>query len=130
MERSLVIIKPDAVERNLTGDIIKIYESNNLKITNLKMLSATKDLAEEHYKEHYNQPYFNNLISYITRSPIVAMVIEGENVISKIRTINGATKNPDEGTIRKLFALSTTENSVHASDSIESANREIKIWFK
>lgn len=130
MEKSLVIIKPDAVERNLIGDIIKIYESNKLKVIDMKMLTATKNLAQEHYAEHNGRPYFNDLISYITRSPIVVMILEGENAISKIREINGATKNPSDGTIRKLFALSTTENSVHASDSSDSAKREIDIWFK
>lgn len=130
MERSLVIIKPDAVERNLIGEILKIYESNNLKVCDFKMLTATKNLAEKHYSEHYGKPYFNDLISYLTRSPIVVIVLEGENVISKVRELNGATKNPAKGTIRNLFALSTTENSVHASDSVDSANREISIWFK
>lgn len=131
MEQTLVLIKPDAVERNLIGRILSIYEENNLKITDIKYLSATKDLAIEHYIEHKGRPYFDSLISYITRSPIVALIIEGENAISKVRELNGAT-SPTEAklhTIRSKYALSKNENSVHASDSKESAKREISIWF-
>lgn len=132
METTLVLIKPDAVERNLIGEILSIYEANNLKITNLKLIQATKELAEKHYEEHKNQPYFNELITYITRSPIVALTLEGSSAISKVRTINGST-SPTEAapdTIRAKFALSKNENSVHASDSYTNAQREINIWFK
>ena len=131
MEKSLVLIKPDAVERNLIGDILSIYEKNNLKIINMKLLSASTEMAKEHYIEHNGRPYFDELINYITRSPIVALVLEGDNAISRIREINGATSPSEakEGTIRALFALSKNENSVHASDSPDSAEREISIWF-
>lgn len=132
METSLVLIKPDAVERNLIGEILSIYEANNLKITNLKLVSADVELAKEHYIEHDGRPYFDELIKYITRSPIVALTLEGESAISRVREINGAT-SPSEAkpnTIRAKFAISKNENSVHASDSLESAKREIEIWFK
>ena len=131
MERTLVLIKPDAVEKNIIGSIITFYEQNGLKIVNLKMEKVSKDIAEKHYEEHKGRPYYDSLISFITRSPLCAMIIEGENVISRVREINGATK-PEmqkEGTIRKLYATSTSENCVHASDSKESAEREINIWF-
>lgn len=131
IETSLVLIKPDAVERNLIGNIIKIYESNNLKINNIKIISATKNMAETHYEEHKGRPYFDDLIKYITRSPIVAISIEGENAISKIRELNGNTdpSSANIGTIRQLYALNKNENSVHASDSESSAKRELSIWF-
>ncbi len=131
LEKSLVLIKPDAVERNLIGKILSIYEDNHLKIIEIKMLKVSKSLAEVHYKEHHGRDYYDNLIAYITRSEVVALVLEGESAISKIRGLNGST-NPQkaqEGTIRKLYALSTNENSVHASDSPENAAREISLWF-
>ncbi|MGL4991869.1 MAG: nucleoside-diphosphate kinase [Sarcina sp.] len=128
-EKCLVLIKPDAVERNLVGKILNIYEENDLKITNLKMEKVSKEKAIEHYSEHIEKPYFNDLIGYITRSPLIALTIEGENSISKVRTLNGDTKNPAPGTIRGKFALSITENSVHASDSIDNAQKEVNIWF-
>lgn len=132
IQKSLVLIKPDAVERNLIGKILNMYEENGLKITALKMEQITIDFAEEHYREHIGKSFFRSLISYITRSPLVALVLEGDNAIEKIRKINGAT-NPEvaeEGTVRKRFAIDKTENSVHASDSVESANREIALWFE
>lgn len=132
MEKTLVLIKPDAVERNLIGQILSIYESNNLKIKDIKYILPSKKLAIEHYKEHEGKPYFDNLISYITRSPIIALILEGENAILKVREINGATSPTEakENTIRAKFALSKNENSVHASDSEDNAKREIEIWFK
>lgn len=132
MEKTLVLIKPDAVERNLIGEIISFYERENLKVANLKMLNVSKNLAEEHYSEHKGRPYFNELISYITRSPICALILEGEDAISKVRSINGNTDpvKADKNTIRGKYGLSKTENCVHASDSIENAEREIRIWFK
>lgn len=131
MEKTLVLIKPDAVERNLIGKIISFYEEHNLKIIKLQMLKAPRHVAESHYEEHKERPYFEELISYITRSPLCALVIEGENAISKVRELNGSTdpSKADMDTIRGNFALSKTENSVHASDSPENANREISIWF-
>ncbi|WP_040213701.1 nucleoside-diphosphate kinase [Clostridium polynesiense] len=131
-EKSLVLIKPDAVERNIIGKILSIYEDNDLKIVKMKMLKVSRDLAEQHYEEHKGRDYYDNLINYITRSAVVALVLEGEDAIKKVRKLNGTT-NPekaDEGTIRKLYALSTNLNSVHASDSKENAEREIKLWFE
>ncbi|MGL4760636.1 MAG: nucleoside-diphosphate kinase [Sarcina sp.] len=129
-EKCLVLIKPDAVERNLVGKILDMYEENDLKITNMKMEQVSREKATRHYEEHLGRSYFDELIKYITRSPLLAIVLEGENAISKVRTLNGSTKNPDEGTIRAKFGLSITENSVHASDSAENAEREISIWFE
>ena len=131
MERSLVLIKPDAVEKNIIGKIISMYEENDLKVVNLKMEKISKELATEHYKEHLGKGFFEPLIKFITRGPLCALIVEGENAIEKIRKINGST-NPEtaeEGTIRKLYASSNSENCVHASDSLESAEREINLWF-
>lgn len=131
-EKTLVLIKPDAVERNLIGAITKIYEENNLKVVNLKLEKISEELAKEHYKEHEGKEFYNDLIKYITRSPLVAMVLEGEKAIAKVRELNGKTnpKEAKEGTIRSLYAINGSENSVHSSDSTESAEREIKLWFK
>lgn len=131
MEQTLVLIKPDAYERGLTNDILNIYKEKGLIIKEMKTLKATKELASKHYFEHKDKPYFKELIAYITRSPIVALILEGENAIARVREINGST-NPLEakdGTIRKLYAISKNENAVHASDSLDSAKREIDIWF-
>lgn len=131
MERTLVLIKPDAMERKLMGSIISIYENRGLHISSLRIIKPSIEIAKNHYIEHKDKPYFDNLISYITRGEICALVIEGDNVINSVRKINGAT-NPldaDMGSIRGRFALSKTENTIHSSDSVESAEREIKIWF-
>lgn len=130
-EQSLVLIKPDAVERQLIGSIIHEYERNDLRLDQLKLIQADEDLAKAHYAEHKDKPFFDELVEFITRSPVVAMVISGEEAISRVRQINGATR-PEEAepnTIRAVYALSMSENSVHASDSPESAEREISIWF-
>lgn len=131
LERSFVIIKPDGVERNLIGKVLEAYEEAGLKVVNMRMEQIGKELAEKHYEEHTAQPFFNSLINYITRSKLVALVLEGDDAISKIRKINGATdpQNAEFGTIRRRFAVSKSENTVHASDSIESAKREIELWF-
>lgn len=131
MEKTLVLIKPDAVERSLIGEILSFYESSGLKIVALRMEKVSRDLAERHYFEHKGREYYDALITFITRSPLCVLVLEGENAIERTREINGAT-NPErqkDGTIRKAFAISTSENCVHGSDSIESAEREIKLWF-
>ncbi|AMN31257.1 nucleoside-diphosphate kinase [Clostridium perfringens] len=132
IEQTLVLIKPDAIERGLEDKIIDIYIHNGLTIKKMKKIQATKELAEEHYIEHKDKPYFKELTDYIMRTPIIAMILEGEDAISRVRKINGKTnpKEAGEGTIRHMFALSKNENSVHASDSQDSANREINIWFK
>ena len=131
MERTLVLIKPDAVEQNIIGKIISFYEDAGLKIIALKMEQVERKVAEVHYKEHYGKSFYNSLIEFITRSPLCALIVEGENCIDKVREINGATnpKEQKEGTIRKRYAKGITENCVHASDSIESSEREMKIWF-
>lgn len=131
MEKSLVLIKPDGVEQNVIGKILSMYEDNGLKILSLKMLTVDKEFAMKHYSEHIGKPFFNELINYITRGPLCALVLEGDDAINKIRKINGAT-NPEKaekGTIRALYGTNLTENCVHASDSKESAAREISLWF-
>jgi len=131
MERTLVIIKPDAVGRKLTGKIISAYEGKGLRISALKIIKPSLEIAENHYIEHKDRPYFENLIGYITSGEVCALIIEGVNVITIVRKINGATDplDADMGTIRGRFALSKSENSVHSSDSVENAEREIGIWF-
>ncbi|CUP62391.1 nucleoside-diphosphate kinase [Clostridium baratii] len=131
MERSLVLIKPDGVEKRLIGKIIKMYEEEGLTISELKMLKVPKELGMKHYEEHKGKEFFNKLINYITRGPVCAMILEGDNAINRVRKINGAT-NPEvaeKGTIRYLYADNMTENCVHASDSNESAIRECNLWF-
>ena len=131
MERTLVLIKPDAIERKLMGEIISIYEKHNLGITDMKLLKPTVALAKAHYYEHINKPFFGELVKYITRGRVCALIIEGHNIIENVRVINGATdpEYADKISIRGKFALSKQENSVHGSDSKESAEREIKLWF-
>jgi nucleoside-diphosphate kinase len=131
MERTLVLIKPDAVERRLIGQIIAIYERKGLEIAALKMLTPSREIAETHYLEHNEKPFFKELVAFLTRGKLCALIIEGDNAIKTVRKINGATDpaEAETGTIRGLFALSKSENMVHASDSAESAAREIKIWF-
>ena len=127
IERSMVLIKPDGVERNLIGNIISVYEDNGLKVVHMKLMTAQRDLAEK----HYSQDFYEELITYITRSPLCAMILEGEDAIKRVRAINGATSPDDaaDGTIRHKYARSKTENCVHASDNPESAAREISLWF-
>jgi len=131
MEKTFVMIKPDGLKRGLVGKIIQRYEQKGLKIIAVKLVNVTKDLAYKHYAEHSSKPFFPELIAYITSGPVLAMILEGPNAIKLARLINGATKVEDAlpGTIRGDFATSTTENLVHASDSSESAKREISLWF-
>lgn len=131
MERTLVLIKPDAVEKKIMGEIISIYEKKGLHIIAMKIIKPSARIAEEHYFEHKDKPFFNELVSFITRSEVCALIIEGENVISTLRKINGATDplNAETGSVRGRFASSKSENCVHSSDCSESAEREIKIWF-
>ena len=132
MEKSLVLIKPDAVEKNIIGKIINMYEVNDLKVVNFKMQKIDKELAIKHYEEHIGKVFFESLINFITRGPLCALILEGTNAIEKIRKINGSTnlEIAEEGTIRKLYASNNTENCVHASDSLENAKKEINLWFK
>ena len=132
MDRTLVLCKPDAVERGLVGEIVGRLERKNLRIVAMELRTLDSDTAEQHYAEHKDKPFFGELVSFITRSPLVAMVVEGPGDTYKVvRTLVGAT-NPKEaapGTIRGDLAIETGENLVHGSDSPESARREIDIWF-
>ena len=132
LEQTLSIIKPDAVERNLTEEIKSIFKKNNLKISNSKKIHLTKDEAAEFYKVHQSKPFYNDLCVYLSSGPIVAMILEGENAIQMNRKIMGATdpKNAEKNTIRKLFGISIDKNSVHGSDSIDNAKKEIDFFFK
>ena len=130
-ERTFSIIKPDAVKRNLIGAILTRFEKNGFKIIASKMVRLTRDQAEGFYAEHQGKEFFAPLVEYMMSSPIVVSVLEKENAVKDYRTLIGTT-NPEtaeEGTIRKDFALSQRENSVHGSDSIENANREIAYFF-
>lgn len=131
MERSLVLIKPDGVKRNLIGQIIAAYEAEGLVIEELQMVKALPWQAEEHYREHAEKPFYHGLIESILSGPLVAMVISGEGAIETIRKVNGATdpKKAEPDTIRGRFGLELPDNTVHASDSLTSAEREIAIWF-
>lgn len=131
-ERTFIAIKPDGVKRNLIGRIITKFEEKGYKIIGLKMLIPTTEIAEKHYEEHKGKPFYPRLIKYITSGPIVAMVLEGENVIAESRKMMGATK-PEEaqpGTIRFEYAITKEYNIIHGSDSPQSAEREINIYFK
>ncbi|ADL08386.1 nucleoside-diphosphate kinase [Thermosediminibacter oceani] len=131
MERTFVMIKPDGVKRGLVGTILQRYEQKGLTLVAAKLLTVSRQLAEEHYREHSSKPFFRELVDYITSGPVFAMVLEGENAIKLVRLLNGATKVEEAlpGTIRGDFATSTTHNLVHASDSPENARREINLWF-
>lgn len=130
-ERTLVLIKPDGVQRLLVGRLLERYEQRGLKLVGLKLMVASRDIAERHYAEHRAKPFFDGLVDFITSSPLVALALEGLNAIAVCRAINGATR-PHEaapGSIRGDFALETGQNLVHASDTPESAARELAIWF-
>ncbi len=131
MEKTLVLIKPDAFGKGHAGDILKIYEAAGFKIVAAKVMQMDKKLAAIHYAEHVEKSFYPELVEFMTSAPLMAMVLGGENAIERVREINGAT-NPAkaaEGTIRKLYAENVTKNAVHASDSAASAAREIPIFF-
>lgn len=130
-QRTFTMLKPDAVKRRLTGEILTRFEKRGLKIIAAKTLMISEDLAKTHYEEHSDKPFFNDLISYITSGPVFAMVLEGDDVISLVRKMVGATnpKEADIGTIRGDYGIDTGRNIVHASDSEESAKREIDLFF-
>ena len=132
IEQTLSIIKPDAVERNLTEDIKKNFLEKNLKITKSKKIQITKDEAAEFYKVHQTKPFYDRLCNYLSSGPIVVLVLESENAIEKYRKLMGATdpKNAEEGTIRKKYGISIDKNSVHGSDSSDNAKKEIDFFFK
>jgi len=130
-ERTLVLIKPDGVQRLLVGRILARYEERGLRIAGLKLMAVDRDLAERHYAVHSAKPFFGGLVEFITSGPLVAAVLEGPNAIAVVRAMNGATR-PHEaapGTIRGDLALETAQNLVHASDSAETAATEIDLWF-
>lgn len=132
MERTFIALKPDVVRRGLIGEIIRKLENKGYKIVAMKMIHVDKDLASKHYEEHIGKSFYPDLIKFITNSPIIAMVLQGENVIESVRKFFGKT-NPldaEDGSIRSDYAQITRYNSVHASDSVESAEREINLYFK
>ena len=131
MEKTLVLIKPDAFAKHHSGDIIKRYEQEGFRIVGMKLLKMDERLASIHYAEHIGRPYYNDLVSFMTSAPLIAMVLEGEKAIERVRELHGKTNPAEaaEGTIRKLFATSGSRNAVHASDSPENAQREIHIFF-
>ena len=130
--RTLSIIKPDAVERNLVEEIKNILLKNNLKIKDVKKIHINKDEAADFYKVHQSKPFYNDLCNYLSSGPIVVMILEGENAVLANRKLMGTTnpKEADENTIRKLYGISIDKNSVHGSDSIDNAKTEIKFFFK
>jgi nucleoside-diphosphate kinase len=130
-ERTLVLVKPDAVRRGLAGEIVRRFEARGLELRDAKLLTVDRTLAEEHYAEHAEKPFYGELVEFITSGPTLALVLEGEGAIATVRTTMGATNPADAspGTIRGDLALSMPDNLVHGSDSPESAAREIKLWF-
>ena len=131
MSRTLILVKPDAFERGLTGEVLARFERKGLQPVAIKLMTVEEDLANRHYAEHTDKSFFGELISFITRAPLVAMVLEGEKAVEAARQVIGAT-DPLEaapGSIRGEYAVEVTFNLVHGSDSDESANREIELWF-
>ncbi|MCH2319517.1 MAG: nucleoside-diphosphate kinase [SAR202 cluster bacterium] len=132
MEKTLVLVKPDGVQRGLIGTVIGRIENKGLKIAGLKLIHVSEELAKEHYGEHVDRPFFGDLVSFITSSPVVALAIEGDNAVAVMRTLMGGT-NPQEaapGTIRGDFGMTIGMNLVHGSDSPESAERELNLFFQ
>lgn len=130
-QRTLVLLKPDAVRRGLVGEVVSRFEAKGLSIVALELRTIDADLADEHYADHVEKDFYPPLRDFVTSGPLVAMVLEGEEAIEVVRTLNGATdgRKAAPGTIRGDLSLSNRENLVHGSDSPESAEREIKIWF-
>jgi nucleoside-diphosphate kinase len=130
-ERTLVLIKPDGVQRLLTGRILARYEDRGLKLVALKLIQVDPDLAERHYAVHREKPFFGGLVDFITSGPLVAAALEGPNAIAIVRAMNGATRphEAEPGSIRGDFAVETAQNLVHASDSPETAAQELALWF-
>ena len=131
-EQTLSIIKPDAVERNLSENIKNIFTKNNLKIKDFKKIHVTKDEAAEFYKVHQSKPFYNDLCAYLSSGPIIVMILEGKNAVLANRKLMGATnpKDAEENTIRKLYGISIDKNSVHGSDSVANAKIEIDFFFR
>ena len=131
-ERTLSIIKPDAVERNLENNIKNFFSNNSLRIVDSKKIQITKEEAEEFYKVHQSKPFYNDLCSYLSSGPIVVIILEGQNAIIQNRRLMGATdpKKAEKGTLRFLYGVSIDKNSVHGSDSLDNAKKEIDFFFK
>ena len=131
VERTLVLIKPDAVQRGLAGDILARFERRGLQMREARLVQADRALAEQHYAEHAEKPFFGELVEFITSAPTLALALEGESAITVVRTTMGATNPADSapGTIRGDLALAMPDNLVHGSDSPESAERELGLWF-
>ena len=132
IEQTLSIIKPDAVERNLENKIKDFIEKKDLKIIKSKKVKISKEEASEFYKVHQTKPFYNDLCNYLSSGPIVVMILEGENAVSKNRQLMGATDplKAEEGTLRKMYGISIDKNSVHGSDSVENAKKEINFFFQ
>ena len=132
IEKTLSIIKPDAVERNLENKIKSFFKDKNLKILKSKKIKISKDEASEFYKVHQTKPFYDALCAYLSSGPIIVMILEGENAVIKNRELMGATDplKAEEGTLRKMYGISIDKNSVHGSDSIENAKIEINFFFK
>jgi nucleoside-diphosphate kinase len=131
LEQTLVLIKPDAMQRRLAGEILARFECRGLAVKGAKLLQVEREMAERHYAEHVEKPFFGELVDFITSSPTLALMLEGESAVSVVRTTIGATNPTDAapGTIRGDLALAMPDNLVHGSDSPESARREIELWF-
>ena len=131
-ERTLSIIKPDAVERNLENNIKNFFSNNSLRIVDSKKIQITKEEAEEFYKVHQSKPFYNDLCSYLSSGPIAVIILEGQNAISENRRLMGATdpKKAEKGTLRFIYGISIDKNSVHGSDSLDNAKKEIDFFFK
>jgi len=131
-ERSFILVKPDAVQRGLVGEIVKRFEQKGFHLVGMKFVAAGKDLLEEHYKDLAEKPFFGSLVGYMSSGPVLAMVWEGLNVVKTGRQMLGATNPADSlpGTIRGDFSIQVGRNIIHGSDSVESAEREINLWFK
>ena len=132
IEQTLSIIKPDAVERNIDNKIKTFFEKNNLKILKSKKVKISKEEASEFYKVHQTKPFYDDLCNYLSSGPIVVMILEGENAVSKNRKLMGSTDplKAEEGTLRKMYGISIDKNSVHGSDSVENGKAEIDFFFK
>ena len=132
MERTLIIIKPDGVQRALVGDVISRFEKRGLRIAGMKLMQISRALAEEHYAEHKGKPFFEGTVKFMTSAPVVVMALEGPNAIASARQTMGATRPPEAapGTIRADLGLDVSRNLVHGSDKAETAEREIKLYFK
>ena len=132
IERTFIAVKPDGVKRGLVGEVLKRFESRGYKVIGLKMLQVTPEQAAAHYAEHVGKPFYDGLVKFITSAPIVAIALEGEDVVNQARRIMGATdpNKAEIGTIRADFGQAMNRNIVHGSDSIESAERELEIYFK